>query len=254
VYIFQSAKERRAIEILKTNLEKTRRVIAVVALAVTFYYIYWRITETLNPNAMFFSWALLSAELFGTITTILFYFTVWKLPVRVSPPPLEGRTVDVFIPTKSESLEILRKTLLACQKLRYPHRTLVLDDGNREEVRNLAEELGCIYLARDDNRGAKAGNLNYGLKHSNAEFIAVFDADHIPLSNFIDRTIGYMQDEKVAFVQTPQEFYNTDSFQHRTDRKSKTVWGEHFRHPARQGLLELGLFCRQLCADETCRT
>ncbi len=215
-------------EIINTRAERGRRLVAVIAMAVSFYYLYWRVTETFNPNALVFSWALYIAELFGTLTTILLYFMVWKIPVRVSPPPLENRTVDIFIPTKNESSAILRKTLIASTKIRYPHRTLVLDDGNRPEIKALCEELGCVYLAREDHRGAKAGNLNFGLKHSTAEFIAIFDTDHVPLSNFVDRTIGYLRDEKVAFVQTPQEFYNIDSFQHRTDRKKKTIWGEQY--------------------------
>jgi cellulose synthase (UDP-forming) len=215
-------------EILNTKVERARRLIAIISVAVSLYYLYWRVTETFNPNALVFSWTLYLAEIYGTLTTILLYFTIWKMPIRVNPPPLQNRSVDVFVPTKNESAEILRKTLIACQKLRYPHRTLLLDDGNRPEIKVLAEELGCIYLARGNNHGAKAGNLNYGLEHSTSEFIVIFDADHIPLSNFIDRTIGYMQDEKVGFVQTPQEFYNTDSFQHRTDRKNKTVWGEQY--------------------------
>ncbi|WP_306534005.1 glycosyltransferase [Geobacter sp.] len=215
-------------EIINTRVERVRRLVAIIAIAVSFYYLYWRVSETFNPNALVFSWTLFIAELYGTLTTILLYFMVWKIPVRVSPPPLQNRTVDIFIPTKNESTAILRKTLIACTKIRYPHRTMVLDDGNRPEVKALCEELGCVYLAREDHRGAKAGNLNYGLKHSSAEFIAIFDADHVPLSNFIDRTIGYLRDEKIAFVQTPQEFYNIDSFQHRTDRKKKTIWGEQY--------------------------
>lgn len=136
--------------------------------------------------------------------------------------------MDVFIPTKDESAAVLRKTLLACNDLRYPHRTLVLDDGNRSEVKALCEELNCIYLARKTHEHAKAGNLNFGLKNSNAEFIAIFDADHVPLPHFIDRLIGYFKDSKVGFVQVPQEFYNIDSIQHRTDRKRKTIWGEQY--------------------------
>lgn len=210
------------------RVERFRRIVAIIGIAVTLYYLYWRVTETLNPNALAFSWALYGAEAFGAITTFLFYFMVWKPRTRTSPPPLTGKTVDVFIPTKSESVEVLRKTLLACRDLKYPHRTLVLDDGNRPEVKALSEELGCSYLARPTNEGAKAGNLNYGLQHSTAEFVAVFDADHVPLPEFIDRTIGYFRDEKVAFVQTPQEFYNIDSFQHRTDKKKKYIWGEQY--------------------------
>jgi len=210
------------------RVERFRRVVAVIGVIVTLYYLYWRVTETLNPNALAFSWVLYGAEVFGAITTFLFYFMVWKPRTRIAPPPLAGKSVDVLIPTKSESVEVLRKTILACRDLKYPHQTMVLDDGERPDVRALCEELGCRYLARTSHEGAKAGNLNYGLQHSTAEFVVVFDADHVPLPNFIDRTIGYFQDEKVAFVQTPQEFYNIDSFQHRTDKKKKYIWGEQY--------------------------
>ncbi len=208
--------------------ERVRRITAVIAMIVTMYYLYWRVTETFNPNALFFSWALYGAEVFGAVTTFLFYFVVWKPLVRTALPPLPNRSVDILIPTKSESIHMLRKTLLACNDLKYTHRTLVLDDGNRSEVKALCEELNCVYLARETHEDAKAGNLNFGLKHSAAEFIAVFDADHVPLPHFIDRLIGYFKDEKVAFVQVPQEFYNIDSFQHRIDRKKKTIWGEQY--------------------------
>lgn len=208
------------------KVENYRRVIAIFAVIVTLYYLYWRYTETFNPHALFFSWALYGAELFGAITTFLFYFMVWKPQNRTAPPPILGRSVDVFIPTKNESVAVLRKTLLACNDLKYSHRTLVLDDGNRPEVKSLCEELSCIYLARGTNEHAKAGNLNYGLSHSNAEFIAVFDADHIPLPHFIDKLIGYFRDDSIGFVQVPQEFYNIDSIQHRTDRRQRTIWAE----------------------------
>jgi cellulose synthase (UDP-forming) len=210
------------------RIENARRVIGLLALVVTSFYLYWRYTETFNPNALVFSWALFGAELFGAITTLLFYFTVWKPTTRIAPPPIQGRSVDVLIPTKNESVAVLRKTLLACNDLRYPHRTLVLDDGNRAEVKALCDELSCVYLARASYEHAKAGNLNFGLQHSDAEFIAIFDADHIPLPHFIDRLIGYFEDSKVGFVQVPQEFYNIDSIQHRTDRKQKTIWGEQY--------------------------
>jgi cellulose synthase (UDP-forming) len=206
--------------------EGLRRVIAVVAMIVTLYYLYWRVTATFNQSALFFSWALYVAECFGTLTTFLFYFAVWRPKSRVAPPPLTGRTVDVLVPTKNEPVSILRKTLLACNDLKYPHRTLLLDDGNRPEVKTLCTELGCLYFARESHEHAKAGNINFGLKQSTAEFVAVFDADHAPLPNFIDRLIGYFSDEKLGFAQAPQEFYNIDSFQHRADHEKKYIWTE----------------------------
>jgi len=107
----------------QARVERFRRVMAIIGVIVTLYYLYWRVTETLNPNALFFSWTLYGAEIFGAITTFLFYFMVWKPRERTAPPPLEGKTVDVFVTTKNESQEVLRKTILACGDLTYPHRT-----------------------------------------------------------------------------------------------------------------------------------
>ena len=213
----------------KTNSVKTeriRRLVAVVAVLVTLYYLYWRVTGTLNRNAPVLAWSLWGAEVFGAITTFLFFFTVWRPVSRKPPEPPAGRKVDIFIPTLNESIPVLRTTLLACNDVAYPHRTLVLDDGGRAEVRSLCEELHCVYLARKDHHHAKAGNLNFGLENSDAEFIAVFDADHVPLPHFIDRLLGYFKDENLAFAQAPQEFYNIDSFQHRADYKRKYIWTE----------------------------
>lgn len=206
--------------------ENIRRTVAILSAVVTLYYLVWRVTSTFNQHALFFSWALWIAECFGAVTTFLFFFAVWRPRYREAPPPIPGRTVDVLVPTKNEPAAVLRKTLLACRDLRYPHRTLVLDDGGRSEVRALCEELGCVYLARETHEHAKAGNVNFGLAHSKSELIAIFDADHAPLPWFIDRLIGYFADEKLAFAQAPQEFYNIDSFQHRADHEKKYVWTE----------------------------
>jgi cellulose synthase (UDP-forming) len=110
--------------------------------------------------------------------------------------------------------------------MKHAHEVWLLDDGNRLEMHALAEELGCRYLARTNNRHAKAGNLNNALRHTKAEFIAIFDADHAPAPSFLEETLGFFAEEKVAFVQTPQDFYNLDSFQHRLDRGDSLVWSE----------------------------
>ncbi len=57
---------------------------------------------------------------------------------------LEGRTVDVLVPTYNEDPQLLRATLEACIRMDYPHKTYVLDDGRRPEVEVLARELGVV--------------------------------------------------------------------------------------------------------------
>ena len=141
-------------------------------------------------------------------------------------PVIEGKSVDVFIPTINESADLIRKTIIAARNMDYEHVTWLLDDGHRPEMKELAEEYGVRYLSRGTNEHAKAGNLNYGLEHSEGDFICVFDADHCPQKNFITNTIGYFVDDNVAFVQTPQDFYNLDSFQHRQGKGNQRVWTE----------------------------
>jgi cellulose synthase (UDP-forming) len=121
-------------------------------------------------------------------------------------------SVDVFVPTYSEPVEMLRRTIIGCQAMDYPNKTIyLLDDQRRPAMRALAQELGCEYFDRPDNRHAKAGNLNCALPRTHGEFIVCFDADFVPCRHFIERTIGFFRDENVAMVQTPQNFFNEDA-------------------------------------------
>ncbi len=206
-------------------LSLPRRLVAWAFMVCALWYLGWRAT-TLNPEAYLFSWVLYGAELFGFVTATLHLFMSWRLTRRNSPAVPAGMSVDVFILTINESEVIVRRTLLAARHMDYPHETWLLDDGNRPEMARLAAEFGCRYLARGDNRHAKAGNLNHALAHSQGEFIAIFDADHAPQRHFLAHTLGYFADENVAFVQTPQDFYNLDSYQHRRHRDGRQIWTE----------------------------
>ncbi|MFN3309449.1 MAG: glycosyltransferase family 2 protein [Anaerolineales bacterium] len=200
------------------------RLFALVAIGVMLYYLVWRVLHTLNPDAIVLSWVLWVAEAFGVLNFILFSWMTWKVaPTRPYCPPKSNLKVDVFVPTYNEDLEILEATLSGCHLIAYPHTTYVLDDGRRPAVKELAERMGCQYITRPNNEHAKAGNINHALAQTNGEFIVVLDADMIPKPEFLHRTLGYFEDQKLAFVQLPQEFYNVDSIQH--DQKFPT-WHE----------------------------
>jgi cellulose synthase (UDP-forming) len=206
--------------------ERLIRATAVLTLVYTAYYLGWRWTSTLNPDALFFSVALVAAETWGFIGATIMAFTLWRLVRRTPGPPPTDRTVDVFITTYDESVDIVRRTALGALAIRYPHRTWILDDGRREEIRALAEELGAEYLQREGNEHAKAGNLNHALRHTDGEFILQLDADHVPLPHILDRLLGFFDDPRVAFAQSPQDFYNTDSFTHDLDEDSRRMFEE----------------------------
>lgn len=204
-----------------------RYVVVGILLFLTLRYILWRSLSTLNlddPLNGIFSLGLLFFELLmlgsGTIQLFLMLNVKNRSPQadRLEPTVAFGEftpTVDILIPTYDEPEFILRRTVIGCQAIEYEPKTVyLLDDTRRPHIQALAEELGCQYLTRPTNEHAKAGNLNHALPKTNSELIVVFDADFIPTKNFLKRTVGFFQNEKIALVQTPQSFYNPDPIAH----------------------------------------
>ena len=218
---------RDAIPKLPRGEEMITRVFAVIAWLYGLYWISWRWSSSLNPHALVFSIVLIVAETYGLINSFFLIATVWKLKYRDAPPSPRGLKVDVFITNFDEPLEVLRRTAIGARAIKYPHRTFMLDDGKRDEVKAMADALGIGYIRRDGNEHAKAGNLNNALKVTDGEFILQLDADHVPLPNILDRLLGYFGDARVAFVQSPQDFYNTDSFTHVVNEEGRSLWEEN---------------------------
>ena len=103
---------------------------------------------------MAFGLALLGVETLLDLNAAIFWWSAWS-EVRSAPFVLApDLTVDVFITTYNEAPDLLRATALGALAMDYPHRTYILDDGRREEVRVMAEEIGCGYITR-----ARCGRL-----------------------------------------------------------------------------------------------
>jgi cellulose synthase (UDP-forming) len=196
------------------------RLVAVAALAVTAAYLTWRVTAgTVNLGAWWIAVPLLVTEIHNAFGLLLFTVALWEVdggptPPRAAPVAPPGLRIAVLVPTYNEPVEVLLPTVAASVALRPVHETWVLDDGRRDEVRRMAELLGARYLTRTDNAHAKAGNLNHALGVVDADIVAVLDADHVPTADFLLATLPYFDDPAIAFVQTPQDFYNLDSFEH----------------------------------------
>lgn len=199
-------------------------VLITLSLTVSMRYMYWRISSTLAFESwldIVFGYGLLAAELYSLLVLTLGYLqTAWPLrrkPQMLTMPPSQWPTVDVFIPSYNESLDIVSLTIFAAQAIDWPQdklRVHVLDDGRREEFREFCDNIGVNYLVRSNNRHAKAGNLNEALKVTDGEFVAIFDADHVPTRSFLQICMGWFyKDPKLAMLQTPHFFFSPDPFE-----------------------------------------
>jgi cellulose synthase (UDP-forming) len=204
----------------------TVRLIAVTTLFIYTFYLVYRFRFTINYSSPIFSFLVYFAEVHGFLSLYFFFHECWAPRTRRVVAPAENLSVDVFITTYNEDVGLLRQTLRAAVAMRYPHRTFVLDDGRRPAVRELAEEVGCLYITRTDNKHAKAGNWNNAFQQTDADLIASFDADHAPRADFLERTLGFFRDPKVALVQVPQNYHNVDSIQHRVSWRARRMYNE----------------------------
>lgn len=209
------------------TISKKRSVsLVMVAMSVLLStrYIYFRLTQTLHFNSeieTLLGMGLFLAEVYVWVMLLLSYLqTAWPLKRDIVPLPDDTSlwpTVDVYIPSYNEPLEVVRDTVLAAQCLDYPRDKLkiyLLDDGKRSEFAVFAADVGVGYITRNDNAHAKAGNLNHAMKLTQGELICVFDCDHVATRIFLQATVGgFLQDPKLALVQTPHYFYSPDPFE-----------------------------------------
>lgn len=157
-------------------------------------------------------------ELYHVWQTLGFAITVWNQKKERHIPIKTAFPVDVFVTVCGEPLEIVEKTIRAVKNLKYPKLNVyILNDGKGRnllgwsEINKLALRYKVTPISRDTSKGNKAGNINNAIALTKSPFFVVFDADHTPLPNFLEETIGHFEDENVAVVQTPQYYKNLES-------------------------------------------
>jgi cellulose synthase (UDP-forming) len=217
-----------------------------ICIFLSWRYIGWRIFYTIPPldeplnfaiGALFSGVEALSTV--GTTLTELFLTRVRERTREAdrNMPWLAGLArpprVDVLICTYNEEEDIIETTVLGALAINYTNfRVWVCDDGKREWLKQLCERHGVHYLARDDNAHAKAGNINAALKTLAAlderpDFVAILDADFVPMSDFLTRTLSLTRKPDVGIVQTPQHFFNPDPVQ--SNLALSRVWPDEQR-------------------------
>jgi cellulose synthase/poly-beta-1,6-N-acetylglucosamine synthase-like glycosyltransferase len=132
--------------------------------------------------------------------------------------PAHAPTVCIQLPVYNEPLMIEGLLASVCA-LRWPAGRIeiqLLDDSTDETGPRAAAWLAAhpeaaarvSHLRRPNRAGYKAGALAYGNARSDAEFIAIFDADFRPAPDFLERLVPYFADPGVAVVQARWEFAN----------------------------------------------
>jgi len=190
------------------------RGLALLALLWGVGYLTWRVGWSGEGASPVLFAMLLATELYGLYALAILTWFSWSRPVVVRPAAAPGRAVDVYVCTYDEPTEVVMATLAGCRALTYPHTTWLLDDGRRPEMEAIAKLAGARYLTRADNSHAKAGNLNAALPRTEGDLVLILDADHVPMPDALDALVGYFDDERMAVVQSPHDFFNHDSAQH----------------------------------------
>lgn len=227
--------------------KKLQLALILISLLCTSRYIWWRATTTLYFDSyieLILGSLLFIAELYSLAILLFGYIqTCWPLKRTIAPLPKDTSlwpTVDLFIPTYNESIDIVKDTALAAQCIEYPKDKLkiyILDDGKRDAFRQLAEDIQVGYMIRPDNNHAKAGNLNHALTKTHGELICIFDCDHVATRVFLQATVGaFLVDEKLALIQTPHYFYSKDPFERNLSAAKRAPHeGALFYGPVQQG-------------------
>lgn len=206
----------------------------IITIGLGIAYLNWRWRFSLNPYAMWFSVPLVIAESLSFLSTVMVVINFWSNKDAIKTPPvhylseiedLQGMPdrpikIDVFIASYNEDVELVRLSIIDAKKMIYPFpdvaiKIYVLDDGRRdgrdpakENMKIVAEEEQVNYLIREHNQGYKAGNLKNAMEKTSGDLFAILDADTRPFPNFLVHTTGYFKKPKVAWVQTPQWFYD----------------------------------------------
>src|ERR1051326_2282294 len=236
-FYFSKFENRKPYTAIQNNEYRTLLFQFTAILTVFFgvSYLIWRWRFSLNQDALWFAIPLALAETLSFIGTILAIINFWSYKDPEKKPPvhflseienLYGRTdrairIDIFIATYNEDVELVRYSIRDAKKIIYPFsdvqiKIYVLDDGRRDgrdtskqNMKQVALEENINYLTREHNSGYKAGNLKNALEQTNGDLFVIFDADTRPFPEFLKNTIGYFRNKKVAWVQTPQWFYDT---------------------------------------------
>jgi cellulose synthase (UDP-forming) len=159
------------------------------------------------------------AQMFSFLFSLYFVYCLMNAKHKPKPPATlknkKNVSVAVLIPVYNEPIEVVERTIIACSRLIWPGKVNIylLDDSTKfDDKKNmifLSEKYNIKIINRDNRRGYKAGNINNAVaKYIHENYFVILDSDQAPEPEFLEKTIDYFSDNKIAFVQTPQHYVN----------------------------------------------
>ncbi|SHO57507.1 UDP-forming cellulose synthase catalytic subunit [Vibrio quintilis] len=225
-----------------SKLREICRITAIVAGSLlSVRYLTWRGLYTLQTDDLLSlapMWILFAAEIYSAVVHFFGCF-VNIFPLRRPVLSLDNYddeqipVIDVMVPSYNEPEELLDITLRAALMMNYPAGKMhvhLLDDGGTDQKINQADTerarearerratlqklclgLGVQYHTRAENLHAKAGNINSALPACNGDIVVILDADHVPTTDFLSRTVPWMiNNDNIFLVQSPHFMANPD--------------------------------------------
>jgi cellulose synthase/poly-beta-1,6-N-acetylglucosamine synthase-like glycosyltransferase/beta-mannanase len=194
-----------------TRKEKlTLRILIILGVLSIANFFYWFLNPDLIDSKLLF-WLLIGPLAFDSFRIIYIWYHYWNISVPEKPILTKKLTVDVFTTFfPGEPYEMVKGTLLAIQRMKYPHTTYLCDEADDPHLKEFCKNNGIKHVTRNNRINAKAGNINNALKQATGDICLILDPDHVPKENFLEEVVPYFEDENIGFVQSVQAYYNID--------------------------------------------
>jgi cellulose synthase/poly-beta-1,6-N-acetylglucosamine synthase-like glycosyltransferase len=177
--------------------------------------------DQLGPLGIVGSFALLLLEASALALSVYYLFEildVFSRRTRIAHRADSSHQphVAIQVPCYNEPIEVVRDTLTALSHLDYPNLVVQVVDNNTRDpqvwrpLEALCAELGprFQFIHLEPWPGYKAGALNEATRRlpAHVAILGIVDADYIVKPDFLKEMAGHFADERVAFVQTPQNY------------------------------------------------
>src|SRR5213080_2789789 len=200
------------------------QLLALLLVASVAYLIYAAvqpIVDGLGAVGIVASFVLLLLEASALALSVYYLFEildVFSRRTRIAhrAEPSYRPKVAMQVPCYNEPIEVMRETLTALAHLDYQDVIVQVVDNNTRDPQNwrpleaLCKELGerFQFIHLEPWPGYKAGALNEATRRlpQDVSILGIVDADYLVKPAFLKEMVGHFADERVAFVQTPQNY------------------------------------------------